>query len=70
MRRPTKKELWQIAQNLKGLKGDLEALGKTDAELQEDGVSLFDVIGTFGVNVEVLSRIHQRLKEEAAHEQP
>jgi len=65
MRRPTKKELWLISQTLEGLAGDLEALGKSDAELQEDGVSLSDVIGTFGVNTGVLSRISQRLKDDS-----
>jgi len=65
MRRPTEKELWLISQTLEGLAEDLAALGKTDAELQEDGVSLADVIGTFSVNTGVLSRIHQRLKEES-----
>ncbi len=66
MRRPTKHELWKMEQNLEGLRQDLDALKKSEAELQGEGVGLSDVLGTFGVNVGALSRTLQHLKEEPA----
>jgi len=65
MRRPTKNELWKMEQALKGIQEDIDALKLSDEGLRETGVSLSDVLGTFGVNVGSLSRAHQRLKEES-----
>jgi len=63
VRKPTKRELWTLSQTLRGLEEDIEALsGTKDAELEADGVSLADILGTLGVNIGVLSRIHQRLQ--------
>lgn len=61
MRKPSKHELWKLDNLLKGLTADIEALGDVEAS----GASLSDVLGTMGVNLKVLTTLHERLTEES-----
>lgn len=61
MRRPTKHELWKLDNLVKGLTADIEALG----DVESLDVPLRDVLGTMGVNLAVLTTLHEKLTKES-----
>lgn len=58
MRRPTVKEALVMKRCVEGLQEDLEALVLKRAD---PSVTLYDVLGTMGVNISALHAIHRRL---------
>ncbi|MFA5706654.1 MAG: hypothetical protein WDA41_09905 [Candidatus Neomarinimicrobiota bacterium] len=61
MRRPTVKEALVMKRCIEGLQGDLEALVLKKAD---PSVTLYDVLGTMGVNLSALHSIHHQLSVE------